>query len=176
MKPRLFLFSSLLMLQCVSWSAEPPTRAVGDIGGILNRLKSECDNPKVSNDAQWISYCSETELKRMQCIATLKSAGTTGETQVRQELGGAKGEYLQMLVVTLAAMGDNDSIWQAGQLMLRAKLPAVRVCAALELSRLKDKRLVGPFKQALSDQFERRDGSCVGPGMIFPSGALPPGR
>ena len=59
---------------------------------------------------------------------------------------------------------------QAAGLMLKSKQPAVRVCAAFELRRLKDKKLVGPFKQALTDSFKREDGGCVriGDGMIYP--------
>jgi hypothetical protein len=157
-----------MLFQSLVWSADARARPADSISDILKKLKNECDNPKISNDSAWISYCSETELKRIGCIAALKLLGPVAEAQVRQELAAAKGEYREMLVVTLAAFGDNTSIWQAGRLMVKAKLPAVRVCAALELRRRKDKRLIEPFKQALADPFQRMDGRCVMPGMLYP--------
>lgn len=161
---------SVLALGTIAFAAAadaslPP---VNKVAQALKKLKSECDNPKVSNESYWTSYCSATELKRCYYIAELKSAGEMAVPEVQRELSAAKSEYREMLVVALAALGDNTSIWQAGRLMLRAKRPAVRVSAASELRRLQDKRLMEPFKQALRDPFKRMDGACVNRGVIYP--------
>jgi hypothetical protein len=156
-----------------------PLTVANDPQNALRRLKSECDNPKVSNESQWTSYSSRTEFLRRQCIGDLKPLGAVGLAAVRRELVGAKGEYRQMLTVALAALGDQGAMAQTVTLMLHAEKPAVRFVAAAELSKLENKALIEPFKQALRDQFKRRDGSCVqiGNGMIYPvrliaSGAL----
>lgn len=149
-------------------ASRAPLRSDAGVSEVLQYLKSECDNPKVSNECAWTYYASETELARFRCIKQLKSMGDDAQAQVRRELATAKGEYRQMLTIALAAFGDNSSIYQSGQLMLHARLPAVRVCAAGELRRLKDSRMLEPFKLALADGFKRRDGSCVSRGMIYP--------
>ncbi|RYG63983.1 hypothetical protein EON80_20110 [bacterium] len=131
----------------------------------LTKLKIECDNPNISNASEWTTSRSATERKRLTCIFALKAGD---EAAVRQEIATAKGEYREMLTVALAACGDNSGIWQTSRLMLAAKTPAVRVCAASILRRLRDKRTIEPLKQALADPFERRDGTCVNPQMIFP--------
>lgn len=155
--------------QC-AWAQESrePLRSGASASEALSFLKKECDDPKMSNGCEWTSYCSATELARFRCIKQLKSLGDEAQGEARREMVAAKGEYKQMLTVTLAAFGDSTSIWQAGQLMLHARLPAVRVCAAMELSRRKDSRMLEPFKLALADGFKRRDGSCVSHGMIYP--------
>lgn len=51
-----------------------------------------------------------------------------------------------------------------------SKFPAVRVCAAHELRRLKDPRMIDHFKKALKDPYKRRAGACVrrAEGLIYP--------
>jgi hypothetical protein len=158
----------LLVFQGVVWSGERPSPPPVTPGDLLKKLKGECDNPKISNESYWTSYASETEMKRTDCINQLKSTGQRAVPLIRQEITTAKGEYKQMLTIALAAFGDNTAIWQTGRLMLKAEKPAVRFCAARQLQKLDDKRLIGPFKQALSDPFKRMSGVCVNPGMIYP--------
>lgn len=147
-----------------------PNAVAKDPRNALQKLKSECDNPKVSNESQWTSYSSQTESLRRQCIRDLKPLGAIGLASVRGELVAAKGEYRKMLTVALAALGDKAAIAPTVALMLHAQKPAVRFVAAAELSQLRDKALIKPFKQALGDPFKRRDGGCVqiGNGMIYP--------
>ncbi len=166
LKTLLLLF--VFTLQYAAWAADAPPQPVRSSTEVLNDLKKECDNPKVSNESYFTSYLSKTELNRSKYIGELKAMGDVAVSSVRQELPPAKGEYKQMLVVALAALGDNTAIWQASRLMLKAQLPAVRVCAAHELRKLQDKRLIEPFKQAFSDTFQRMDGSCVNKRMIYP--------
>ena len=74
-----------------------------------------------------------------------------------------------MLTITMAVLGDKAAVNLAAQLMLNSDKPAVRIVAALELRRLKDKTLLEPFKRAMTDSFKRQRGGCLGPEMmIFP--------
>ena len=167
MKTKIYLLV-LLSLQIAAYSAEKPIEASKKAKIALQKLKEQSDNPKLSNESEWISYLSKTELARRQSIRELKSLGETGVTAVRQELKTAKGEYQQMLIIALAALGDKAAVSETAELMLKAEKHAVRVVAAAELRGLKNKELIESFKKALSDSFKRRDGSCVYPKIIYP--------
>ena len=169
MKAKIYLLAVLLMVQSLASSAEQPTTVTQRAKTALQKLKEQCDNPRVSNESYWTSYASNTELLRRQSIRDLKPLGEVGLAAVRRESASAKGEYRQMLSVVLAALGDKEAVPQTVKLMLQANRPAVRFVAAAELGGLKNKQLIDPFK--------RRDGSCVEPRIIYPvrlvaSGAL----
>jgi hypothetical protein len=136
----------------------------------LTRLKAECDVQGQTNESLWNAYVSATEKARHEAIAQLKPLGKETVAEVRRELEHAGGEYQEMLVITLAALGDGKALTQASELMLRAERAAVRVCAAWELRALKDKKTLKYFKQALHDPYKREDGSSarIGDGMIYP--------
>jgi hypothetical protein len=136
----------------------------------LTRLRAECDVPGQTNAAVWTAYVSATEKARHEVIAQLKTLGGEIAVEVRRELEHARGEYREMLVITLAALGDEKAVTQASELMLHSERPAVRVCAAWELRGLKDKRTLAYFKQALQDPYKRKDGSRVqiADGMVYP--------
>ena len=168
MKIKTYLFAVLLIAQSLAYSAEPLTTPVQKAKIALQQLKEQCDNPKVSNDSQWTSFASKTETVRRQSIHDLKSLGDVGFAAVHSEVRTAKNEYKQMLTVTLAALGDKDAVPETAKLMLQAEKPAVRFVAAAELRGLKNEELMPSFKKALSDPFKRRDGSCVGPRIIYP--------
>ena len=89
---------------------------------------------------------------------------------VRAEKGRAEGEYQQMLTVCLAALGDAGGIAETTNLLLNAKAPAVRACAAKALRDAKDKKAIPALKMAMRDAYRREDGSCVkiGDGMCYP--------
>jgi len=143
------------------------------------RLKAECDLARQSDKELWTRGVTRTESERLNAIAQLKSLGGKIVPLVRAESQHATNEYREMLTVALAALRDDAAILEAADLMLVTERPAVRVCAALELRGVKDKRTIGHFKKALGDSYKRLDGCCmrVGDGMIYPvrriaSGAL----
>ncbi len=132
----------------------------------LQKLKAQCDNPNAAQQLAWPSSVSETEFIRCQAIEELK-AEKDGLENVRRELGTAKGEYRQMLVIALAVLGDKDAIAPAAKVMLSADKPAARVVAASMLARIGDKSLIESFKQAMTDEFQRERGGCLGPEMMI---------
>ena len=136
----------------------------------LTRLKAECDVPGQTNASLWTSYVSATERARHKAIEELQSLDGKIAPLVRAESQQATNEYREMLTVALAALRDDAAILAAAELMVASQKPAVRVCAALELRAIKDKRTIAHFKKALTDPFEREDGSCVriGDGKIYP--------
>ena len=167
---RFFASLVLLALMISPGATHPANTSLPTLSIVasLSKLKLECDRSHLSNESRWTSYLSATEVERGDCIANLKTAREAALPQVRKELETAKGEYKEMLTIALAALGDEAALNQTGELMLKAQKPAVRVCAARELRRLKNKGLIEPFKQALADPFKRSDTSCLKRGMIYP--------
>jgi hypothetical protein len=115
-------------------------------------------------------YVSRTEKARLDAITRLKSFGAHALPLVLGASKHATNEYQEMLTVALAAMREDDAIFATATLMLVSERPAVRVCAALVLRGLKDKRTIDQFKKALMDPYYRQDGGCirVGDGQIYP--------
>ncbi len=144
--------------------------ALSNARGALTRLKAECDVSGQTNASLWTSNVSATEKARREAIAQLKLLDSKIVALVQTELQHATNEYREMLTVALAALRDDAEVLAAAELMLASQNPAVRVCASLELRSLKDKRIITHFKKALSDPYQRKDGSCVlvGDGTIFP--------
>ena len=144
---------------------KPPFKTTKSVTALL-KLKEQCDNPDASQQLAWPSSVTETEFIRCQAIEELK-AEKDGLPSVRRELGTAQGEYRQMLAVALAFLGDKDAVAPAAKVMLDADKPAARVVAASMLSRIGDKSLVEPFKRAMTDNFKRERGGCLGPEMLI---------
>lgn len=170
MKFALLFFLHLLLLSADSRGQESRALTVDDVPGILQILEAECDVPNQTTDGEWLSYASSTENARLRCIAQLTQVGMPAEALILEAAEGAKPEYSEMLTLSLAAIGNSEAASSTAALMLKSKMPAVRVCAAFILRRLKDKRFIEHLKKALNDPFKRKDGSCVtiGDGMVYP--------
>jgi len=140
------------------------------LGGLLVELKKECEHPTSPDKPEWLSYLSPTERIRWCILDELQKQKESALPIVMTEAKTAKGEYYQMLTIVMAVLGDSSSITTTADLLIKAKSPAVRVCAAKALRVVKDRSTISALKQAMHDPYHREDGSCVkvGDGMCYP--------
>ena len=137
----------------------------------LQKLQKECENPTLTGQSR--DYVSVTEWIRHECVTNLKSLGPEIIPEVRKHADDhAVGVYKDMLTIALAALGDDSATTNAAQLMLESTNATIRVCAAFELRKTKNKKLIEPFKKALNDTYKRPSGMDVGSGdrikLIYP--------
>jgi hypothetical protein len=161
-----FIVAVLLGVSLVAF-AEEPTRSPA---ALLGELKAECVQPTAPGKPVWTSYLSETERIRWRIMGDLGKQKDVALPMIREEKGKADGDYQQMLTVCLAALGDADAIADTTNLLLNAKAPAVRVCAAKALRDARDKKSIPALQAAMRDPHSREDGSCVtvGDGKCHP--------
>lgn len=134
--------------------AQPPVPDVSatdraEVLKLLGELEKECDPDSPSNDYAWASNAPPTERHRRQIIerlhalrdATLVEVGHMLKTQRPDEFG-------EMLVVLAAAMGRDSMVVPAAKLMAYSENPAVRLCAARELAKLRNPLTIEWFEYA----------------------------
>ena len=141
----LFVFVPCLVLQ---WNAGPPPA----FAGILARVRHECDPENPDADYSGTLRTMPTERKREAILADARKIGARLLPGVRREMARERDyEVRGMLTVMAAALGDEAAIVQAGREMAWSGYPAVRICAAKTLRRLKDPRTAEWFLAALQD-------------------------
>jgi hypothetical protein len=156
---RLLVALLFVLLPCLvlEWN-EGPTPAFADI---LARVRHECDPTNPEADYSWNLRTMPTERKREAILADARKIGARLLPEVRGELAREKDAEVQgMLTVMAAALGDEAAIEQAGREMAWSGYPAVRICAARTLRRLKDRRTVEWFLAALQDDHFVVNGGC----------------
>ena len=132
----------------LEWKQGPPPA----FAGILARLRHECDPANPEADYSWNLRSMPTERKREVILADARKIGAKLLPELRRELAREKDAEVQgMLTVMAADLGDEAAMEQAGREMAWSGYPAVRICAARTLRRLKDRRTVEWFLAALQD-------------------------
>ena len=166
MKHLRFMVAAVLGASFVALAEEP----VKTPAELLHEMKAECAQPKSPDTPAWTSYLSETERIRWRIMGDIGKQKENALPMIRVEKDKSDGEYQQMLTVCLAGLGDADGIAATTNLLLNAKTPAVRICAAKALRDAKDKNAIPALKVAMRDPYSRDDGSCVkiGDGKCHP--------
>ena len=147
---RLLVALLFVLVPCgvLEWN-EGPTPA---LAGILSRVRHECDPTNPDADYSGTLRTMPTERKREAILADVREIGARLLPGVRRELAREKDSEVQgMLTVMAAALGDEAAIVQAGREMAWSGYPAVRICAARTLRRLRDRRTAEWFLVALED-------------------------
>jgi len=160
------IIAAVLIASVVSGAEQPN----GPPAQLLAELEAECAQPKTPDKPVWTSYLSETERIRWRIMTALQEQKAIAIRAIQADYATAKGEYRDMLTVTLASLGESNAVAQATNLLLSAKSPAVRICAAKALRDAKDKTAIPALKVAMRDPYRREDGGCVkiGDGMCYP--------
>lgn len=139
----------------------PSTTAQNDsdlweVWTLLTRLEKECQPDAPSNDYSSTSSAPPTERNRREIIGRLHDLRETAYTEVKTRLEKVRdGEFGEMLIVLAAGLGDAGKVIHAAQIMAYSQYPAVRLCAARELRRLRDPRTAEWFDYVLIND-ERR--------------------
>lgn len=137
----------------------PVAQSEGDLWEVwtlLTRLEKECHPLSPSNDYSFSNSAPPTERRRREILARLHELRETASTEVKNRLESAReDEFGEMLVVLAAGLGDAAKVDHASQIMAYSQYPAVRLCAARELRKLRDPRTVEWFEYALHND-ERR--------------------
>ena len=150
----LFVLVPCLVLE---WNESPSP----EFGGILARLRHECDPANPEANYFWSQNSMPTEKKREAIIEDCRRIGAKMLADVRRQMDRETDEEVWgMLAVIAAALGDDASIEQAAREMAWSDYPAVRISAVKTLRRLRDRRTIEWFLAALQDEHYVVDGSC----------------
>lgn len=141
---------------------------------ILQALEKECAPDSPFNDYVWSTNAPPTERHRRQMLETLHGLKRAALEEVQERIRSDTSptdnqrEFGQMLVILAAAMGDDSQIIPSSMLMAYSEYPAVRLCAARELRKLRDCRCVEWFEFAArnDDRFVKGDG-CGGTREVY---------
>jgi len=161
MNPDRILVALLFVLvPCVvlEWNAGPPP-AFADI---LARVRHECDPANPGADYTHAQSTQPTERKREAILADARKIGARLLPGVRRELARERDDEVRgmLIIIIAAAVGDEAAIKQAAQEMEWSDYPAVRICAAKMLRRLRERRTVEWFLAALQDEHFVVNGGC----------------
>lgn len=128
---------------------------------LLQKLERECDSDSPDNDYDWSITAQRTERTRADLLQQLNAIGPLTLDQVqRQRQDALNGEYSQMLTLAAMTLGDDASLMETAKNMVYSSHPAVRLCAARELRKLKDRRTEEWFYLALKDERSVRNDAC----------------
>jgi HEAT repeat protein len=130
---------------------------------VLAQLKNETLHPSRPDQPVWTSYASKAELTIMQGIEKLAALGDPVREIVQAEAKTAQGDYLPVLNMALARLGDKTKINAVANWLTTSQNPTIRFCAAMTLRKLRDPAAVPALTKALHDPYQRVDGSDVGP-------------
>jgi hypothetical protein len=130
----------------------PVARAGPDrpkVNALLAQLARECDPDSPGNDYAWSSKAPPTERHRRMILEQLHRMREEALTVVKSRLKNPPNdEFGEMLVVLAAALGDPGKVVPAAKLMAYSEHPAVRLCAARELQKLRDPQIIEWFEYA----------------------------
>ena len=175
MKHRLILAACVLaMAVALVLTHEQPRVPHPAFAGLLERLAKECDPDNPGADYAWSQSAMPTELRRDELIAECRRIGPSLIPDLRAEIDGTRNAELRgMLIVIAAALADESQLVPAARQMVYADSPAVRLCAAKELGRLRDPRTREWFEEALQDERFVVNGGCgTGRDLFYPVRAL----
>lgn len=128
---------------------------------LLKQLERECDPDSPDNNYDWSINAQRTEFTRAALLQQLNAIGplSLDEVQVQRQ-HAMNEEYRQMLTLAAMTLGDDASLMETARNMVYSMHPAVRLCAARELRKLKDRRTEEWFYLALKDDRSVRNDAC----------------
>lgn len=161
----------LLALGMSRWIKQEPSGLLNPAAdAVFLRLQQECDPGNPNADYAWATSAPPTERQRLALLDECRNAGMAWLPSLsawQQRAGDS--ELGQMLQVAALAMGDRDQRLPVCHLMAWSDHPAVRVCAARELRRLRDPRVAEWFESALDDDRFVLNSDCgTGPERFYP--------
>lgn len=150
----------------------PPSTAPAShpaFASILKSLEHECDPANPEGDYGWTQKSPPTEQRREKLIEQCVNIGPALLPDVQAAMKSTTNPELRgMMIVLSAALGDGNAVESAAKEMLWADSPAVRLCAAQTLRRLRDPRTTGWLENALlDDHFVQNGGDCGGQLELF---------
>lgn len=128
---------------------------------LLQQLERECDPDSPDNNYDWTINAQPTERTRAALLKQLNAIGplSLDEVQTRRQ-NALNEEYREMLTLAAMTLGDAAALEETAKNMVYSTHPAVRLCAARELRKLKDKRIEEWFYLALRDERSVRNDAC----------------
>ena len=137
---------------------------------LLKQLKTEALSPSGSDDAAFMSYCSQSEGTICASLAKLAALGRPVKEVVEREAADAKEDYAKVLDMALAQLGDRSKLARVADYLVTSPDHSIRFCAAMTLNRVADRSAIPALQKALQDPYHRKDGSCVriGDGEVYP--------
>lgn len=127
----------------------------------LDLLEIECDPDSPENNYDWTTNAPPTEKKRMGILKELAALGPPALADIHARLKSpGEDEFLQMLDVAAATLGDPKAVLSSARHMVYSAHPGVRVCASQILRKLGDPRTVEWFQAALLDDRCVRNDAC----------------
>lgn len=172
-------FGALLVV-AVGWMAPlrsgldlpvPEHRDAWEVRTLLTQLEQECEPDSPMNDYAWSSNAPPTERHRRQMLERFHEIEAVALAEVHARLRKPRDdEFGEMLVVIASAMGDKTLVPMTARLMAYSEHPAVRLCAARELRRLRDPRTTEWFDYAANndDRRVRNDGCGRAAEFFYP--------
>jgi hypothetical protein len=162
--PWLAFSAGALLVAIIAWmvpSADAPvSRNDPDrpkVEALLAQLEQECDPDSPWNDYASSSKAPPTERHRRMILEQLHGMSAVALAEVKARLENPPhNEFGQMLIVLAAAFGDATKVIPAARLMAYSEHPAVRLCAARELAKLRDPLTIEWFEYAAT-----HDDRCV---------------
>lgn len=128
---------------------------------IMDRLQHECDPANAETDYSWSQMSLPTEKKLEAILQDCRLLGPSLLPQIRGQIKTEKNDELRgMWIVVAAALHDAEYLESAGQQMVWSSFPALRICAAKTLRRLRDRRSIDWFMGALNDPHFFVNGHC----------------
>ncbi|MFZ4768191.1 MAG: hypothetical protein ACOYMN_24850 [Roseimicrobium sp.] len=140
-----------------------------EIWSLLTQLEKECAPDSPMNDYQWSSNAPPTERHRREMLEIFHTQADVTLTEVHARMEKPRNdEFGEMLVIIAAALGDESMMLKAAHLMAYSEHPAVRLCAARELRKLRDSRTIEWFEYtAQHDDRRVRNDACGGSEEFF---------
>lgn len=151
-----------LVVLLVGWLSdvrEHPERV--EVQALLSKIEAECHPDSPANNYEWSSKAPPTEKHRREILERLHGMREVAAAEVRLRIQEKRtDEFGEMLVVIAAALGDERNLIPAARLMAYSEHPAVRLCAARELGKLRDPRTIEwfDFAACTDDRRVRNDG------------------
>ena len=152
------------------WRIEPPP-GEAEVRVLLSNLEKECHPESPANAYAWSSNAPPTERHRRELLERLHALKAAAAAEVRCRLQEQRcDEFGEMLVVLAAALGERAMIRPSAMLMAYSDHPAVRLCAARELRKLRDPQTIEWFEYAASqdDRCVRNDGCGRSTELFYP--------
>ncbi len=145
----------------LGWRGTAPAPALTEWPQILAELRHECDPANPEADYTWTQSTMPTERKREAILQRCRRLGVGLLPEVRATLAAERSDEVRgMLTVIAASLGDADSRLPAAKAMTWSYYPALKICAAQTLCRLKDRELIPWFRMALKDDHFVVNGGC----------------
>lgn len=145
----------------LGWRGKTPAPPPWEWWHIVAELRHECDPANPEADYSWTQTTLPTERKREAIVQRCRHLGAGLLPELRASLSAETSDEMRgMLTVIAAALGDADARLPAAKAMTWSGFPAVKICAAKTLRRLKDRDLIPWFRLALKDDHFVVNGGC----------------